>query len=95
MDEWHRKCLDADIAHFQTIVDTAPVVRVDEPTGRKDVEIAWEDSDGFHSEDGVAVAVYRDGDGTLKIDWTDERNRTIVQKDDIHTLEEGEYYTES
>ena len=90
---------EADIASFQAAVIGASIEEVDEPTGRKDVEIAWEDSDGFHVEEGEAIGVYREfSDAKLlteqpelqqvHIDWQ-EGGRTTVKQDELVDLEEG------
>lgn len=86
----------AEIATLKRLVENATVEVVDEPTGRKDVEIAWTDSDGFHVEEGTALGVYYDGERAsperVHVDWEDG-SRTTVEQEDIETLEEGEYYT--
>lgn len=88
--------VNQDIEEFKRVVQNADVVvEVDKPTGRKNVEIAWENENGFHTREGEAYGVYRDGDNTINIDWTgcSEKSdkRTTVQKDNIVTLEEGEW----
>ena len=94
---------EADIVSFQAAVIGAPVEEVDEPTGRKRVEIVWEDKNGFHVKKGEAIGVYREySDATglsgeprtaiecYHVDWTDGE-RTTVQQDELVDLEEGEW----
>jgi len=97
-EEWATRKLEAEIAEFQNLVEDATVAEVDEPTGRKEVEIAWEDEDGFHSKEGEAFGVYRQYTDTREassytVDWVDG-SRTIASADSIVTLQESEYYTE-
>lgn len=84
------------IEQFKSVVESATVEDVDEPTGRKDVSIAYQASYGFEVESGEAVGVYyephRGDPETIHIDWSDN-DRTSVHIDDIAILDEGEYYT--
>lgn len=102
-----RRRVEADVEQFKRLVEDASVEFVETPTGRKDVEIAYEDSsDKFIEEDGTAVGVYweysdavgLDGEPepaieVVHIDWADERARTSVKWDDVVTFEESEYYS--
>lgn len=92
-EEWVMELIRLDIAEAKELMEEASIEEVDTPTGRKEVEIAWEEGHDFNIEEGVAVGVYRD-DGVYHIDWADERERTTVQAGDIVTFEEGDYYTD-
>jgi len=96
--DWGKERAEAGIASFQAAVIDADVQEVDEPAGRKEVEIAYQASYGFEVESGTALGVYfepsRMNPTTVHIDWADDRERTTVAWDDVESLEEGEYYTE-
>lgn len=91
-----RRRVEADIEQFRGLAQEADIKEVAVPPGRKDVEIAWTDSDGFHIEEGVAVGVYFDPGRleteTVHIDWEDERDRTSAKWENVSTLIESEYY---
>lgn len=89
-EEWAKRKLESDIAAFKNAVEDSEVVEVDEPSTYKDIEIAWEDSSGFHHQQGKAHGLYRDGD-VYHIDWMDDRGRMTVEKDTVVTLEESDY----
>lgn len=95
--DWGRTRAEASIEAFRAAIIGADVGIVDTPTGRKNVSISWNDEDGFHSKDDVAIGVYRTSDednldrNRVVIDWTDG-TRTSVERDDIITFDEGEYY---
>jgi hypothetical protein len=99
MSDWGKTQAEVGISEFKRVVDDASVETVETPAGRKEVEIAYQASYGFEVESGTAVGVYyepgRLNPETVHIDWADDGNRTTVQFDDIETLDEGEYYTES
>lgn len=84
----------ADIGSFKETVADAPIKDVDVPYGRKEVEVAWEDSDGFHIEEGIAFGVYtepgRRDPSVYHIDWEDG-GRTTVQADSVVTFDESDY----
>ena len=60
--------VEQDIEEFKNLVEGADVEEVDTPSGRKDVEIAWEDDEGFHVEEGEAVGVYREYSDAVGLD---------------------------
>lgn len=96
-DAWAKLQAESDIAIFKNAVEDASIEEVGAPTGWKEVEIAWEDDDGFHVEDGEAVGVYRDlvdGEYIFRVDWCDERNRTTVHSDELVELSESGWYTD-
>jgi hypothetical protein len=108
MKDWGKTRAEADIAQFKNAVEDATIEEVNEPAGKKDVEIGYNKEQTYVIEKGKAVGVYyeySDDVGlddehepaieVVHIDWTDERNRTSVKFEDINVLEEGEYYTES
>lgn len=98
-DSWAKTRAEADIAQFKTVVEDATVEDVDEPTGTKNVEIAYNTEQDFIIMSGEAVGVYyepsRLNAKTVHIDWADDRARTTAQIKDVTTLEESEYYTDS
>lgn len=91
-NNWGKERVRADIESFKAALIGAEIEEVDEPTGRKQVEIAWEDEDGFHTESGESYGVYRDND-VYHVDWTDDRDRTTVTSDQLVTLEESDWYS--
>jgi hypothetical protein len=92
--DWGKEQAEAGIASFQAAVIDADVEEVDTPSGRKDVEIAYQTSYGFEVESGRAIGVYYEPDRiaaeVVHIDWEDG-GRTSVPMDDVETLDEGEY----
>jgi hypothetical protein len=104
-DDWQKRCLEADIATFRNMVEDAPVEEVDVPDGRKNVTVAWQDSNGFHEREGRAIGVYRDYDeqpdplsdepqwSRIHIDWeSPEGERTTIEREQLVTLDESDYY---
>jgi hypothetical protein len=92
MDNIGKQQAEASIHAFQAAVINSEIEEVDEPTGRKKVEIAWEDTNGFHVKEGEAVGVFGDRINYYEIHWVDGEV-TTVDIDDIVTFEESEYYT--
>lgn len=91
--------VQASIAHFQAIVDDAPIEEVDTPTARKSVEIAFEDRNGeFVVREGEALGVYfepsRDTPERVSIDWSED-DRTSVDWQRVEYFDESEYYVPS
>jgi len=97
-NEWQKRRMRADIVNFQNIVTETDIVEVDIPTGRKDVEVAFERNDRFHVEEGVAIGVYyepgRMNPVRLHIDWADDRDRLTLSMESVVDMTEGEYYIE-
>jgi len=57
------------------------------------VEIAFERDGDWKLEEGQAYGVYRDYDeDVIHIDWTDERERTTIDMDNILDMTESDYY---
>lgn len=92
--DWGKERAEAGIASFQAAVIDADVETVETPTGRKEVEIAYQASHGFEVESGRAIGVYYEPDRmdaeVVHIDWED-RERTSIPMDDVEFLDEGEY----
>ena len=99
-DKWAKRQASADIATFIATVDEADIRDVDEPTGRKEVTVAYEDGREFIVEEGEAHGVYRERSGgtliRLHIDWVEDeketQGRTTIEAADLVDLEEGEYF---
>jgi hypothetical protein len=93
MQDWGRTLAEAGIESFKAAIIDTNVKRVDEPSGRKDVEVAFERDGDWQLEEGQAYGVYRDyDDDVLHIDWTDERDRTTIEMDNILDMTESRYY---
>ena len=93
-EEWAKTKAESDIERMKAVVEDATVEEVETPTGRKDVEVAFENEDGeFVVEEGQAIGVYRERKTVLHIDWA-EGGRTSIEQDDIIDMVEGDYYEE-
>lgn len=91
-NDWGKTQAEVNMSQFKRLVEDAPVKDVDVPDGRKDVEIAWTNSQGeFTTKDGIAIGVYRDRDGLIQIDWVDEDEATVVKIENINYFEESQY----
>lgn len=91
-ERWAKIRAEAAIANFQTMVEDADIEEVDEPTGRKEITIAYTEGRDIIEESGEVYGLYRDGE-TLVADWTDDRSQTVVPRDNVVDLDESEYYT--
>jgi len=95
MEDWGKTQAKASIDSFKAALIGAEVEEVDEPSGRKDVEVAFERDGDWQLEEGQAYGVYRDYDEEcIHIDWTDERERTTIEMDNILDMTESDYYEE-
>jgi hypothetical protein len=88
----------AGIYRAKRAIEGADVASVESPSGRKDVEVAYQASYGFEVEQGQAVGVYFEPDRAtpevVHIDWADGRDRSSIDWGDVQTFEESDYYTE-
>lgn len=86
--------VEADIAAFKRRVESATVEEVDEPTGCKQVDLAYQASYGIEVESGEAYGVYfepgRGSPERIHVDWV-SGERTTVAWEDVESFEEGEY----
>jgi hypothetical protein len=101
--EMARNQAEADIDSFKRHVESATVEEVDEPTGCKQVEIAFSSAEqGFRMEEGEAYGVYfepeRGSPERIHVDWvtqspkgSEQKSRTTVEWEDVESFEEGEY----
>lgn len=71
-------------------IANAPIKEVDEPTGRKEVSVTYNDGDGEITEEGTAIGVYRERMMYLHIDWVNS-HRTTIKINDIIDLDESDY----
>jgi hypothetical protein len=76
-DEWAKQQARTEAINFAATVEDATVEIVDEPTGRKHVELFWKDDSGsYHEEEGEAYGVFREYAGSREpthyvIEWVE------------------------
>ena len=96
-DDWAKTQAEAEIAQVKNAIEDASVETVETPSGRKDVEVAYDDGREFIVEEGAAIGVYfqpsRARPSRVHIDWEDDqRGRTTVKWHNVVDFEESEYY---